>query len=443
MKRFLLFSASVCAALTLATTSNVQAATTWDQVPTNEINIGNAKSIKAATDGKAIYIESVMRFWVPAEGYHLQIGKHNFDLTLTSSNLGSNNVSAKSYPNWPNTWPSTQLGNIGTAVVSTSQVDYVIEDKTNFVIPLANLGLSASDLTAGATVSNAAFSSQAYPIVNASGPSGETTDNSAATNAGASSSSESSQTSSQDNGSGSGATNGVLPGENSSSQSSSQESQTDTSNVSGRLGITIDGNVSDWDDIAKQTTPFYGRTDGDSESALVRDGSNVYFYLDLKSYNGAVEDMQGYGYDLNVSGVVYHLYFTDANNSNLGLGEKKALTLKITANNTEKTYTDLAYLTKVDKTYENSQGRKFSKGYYALECRVPFDRLPGASNESSQPISMSNSTLWTGGQKIVLAGGSTAPYVIAGIGAAIAVFAVIKFSGVGTKLRRFKLRGIK
>jgi hypothetical protein len=199
-------------------------------------------------------------------------------------------------------------------------------------------------------------------------------------------------------------------------------------------GIKIDGNFSDWADKKKTDIQSNDDTYNIKHEALLADGKNIYFYLNMSPNHGnGYKNLQPAGYELRVGDKLFWLTIQDP--YNLQINEKRAV--KIWAYEQDNTGGGVneilpnakAYISRVrnndDPTINNGSTDK-------MEFEIPFSDLKAVST-TSQKVTMHNGNL--GNQTLTTEGGSTGPVILAISGLAIAMFGIIKIPKI-SELRK-------
>ncbi|MDC4186095.1 Firmicu-CTERM sorting domain-containing protein [Loigolactobacillus coryniformis] len=225
----------------------------------------------------------------------------------------------------------------------------------------------------------------------------------------------------------------------SSDQPAFDPAQANNNNTSGSLGITINGNFSDWEDITKTSMHFNGDNDNLKDVALLADQNNIYFYVAMKpQLSGGVNTIGPGRYELTIGGKTFYITINNQQTVSLNdINAAKKVSVNIASDNNvvNDSSSGQAYVMKQENTLRD--GSKADA--YVMECSIPLSALKGTSNTTGQTIKLANSGLWTG--SVQTSGGSTGPVVLAGAGFAIALFSVIKLSG--NKRKKYELRGTK
>lgn len=197
---------------------------------------------------------------------------------------------------------------------------------------------------------------------------------------------------------------------------------------SGDLGITIDGDFTDWADKPKHAMTISGDDDNVKYVSLLTDNHSIYYYILMSpKLQGGYTNFQPSGYVLTVGGKTFHLSFNNHQTVTLNVGEKQAVAMNLYGSDgSNVNLSHQAYVSRQIIPQKLGDGTAVKGKGYVLECAIPLADLQGISSTSGQTISLKNPNLWTGSLKV--SGGSTGPIVLAGIGALIAVGSVWQFS---------------
>lgn len=218
------------------------------------------------------------------------------------------------------------------------------------------------------------------------------------------------------------------------SQSDSSASQSSTlannNNVSGSLGITIDGQYDDWSD----KTLTHVDIDGDNsvEVSLLSDDKNVYFYVkSTPKYFTTSDGFQGSGYDLTVGDKTYYISFGTPNLTKAG--DSQQVSVDTYADSGANSTSGSAYVG-LTNIQEESGNSTVTNTTWQLECSIPLSVFNVDSSTSGNDITLTNSNGWQ--TKVKDTGGSTGPAVIVASGFVIAGAAIVKNSRSKNKKRR-------
>ncbi|TGD20462.1 Firmicu-CTERM sorting domain-containing protein [Levilactobacillus suantsaiihabitans] len=190
------------------------------------------------------------------------------------------------------------------------------------------------------------------------------------------------------------ATSGVINGKADSSSKATTTTDTNASNDNDNLNITIDGKFADWKGVTL-TEGYNGYT------AMVSDGDKVYFYVKMKY--GTVPGYGDYNFDFNGKKIYI---WTDEINGGASADHPQKVNL------TGGDYNEGHQYGTVGDGYVSSED-----GHSIAEFEVDLSKL-NLSSMTGQTITMYNPNI--GNEKVTVAGGSTGPYVISGIGLGIA-----------------------
>ncbi|MFC6289024.1 Firmicu-CTERM sorting domain-containing protein [Levilactobacillus angrenensis] len=213
------------------------------------------------------------------------------------------------------------------------------------------------------------------------------------------------------------ATSGVVDGKADSSSKATTTTDTNASNDNDNLNIKIDGKYEDWKDI-KLTEGYGGYT------ALVSDGDKVYAYARMK-----YQTIPRTGYRFDFNGKTIYVWANDVPTNPVKHGE--AVAVHFYGGNTEQDYDPNADYGQVGMGYVSSD----SNGKNIIEFEIDVGKL-NLSSMTGQTITMDNSSI--GDKAVTVAGGSTGPYVISGIGLGIAGLGYWRLRKSGKLKRREK-----
>lgn len=166
------------------------------------------------------------------------------------------------------------------------------------------------------------------------------------------------------------------------------------SNDNDNLNVAIDGKFQDWKNMTL-TEGYNGYT------AMSSDGNNIYVYVKMKY--GTVP---GYGdYNFDIGGKKFYIW-SDGISGNVSDGQSKKFNVTGGSINEGHQYGTVGtgYVSNVDNKS-------------VAEFNVDISKL-GVSTMTGQTITMSNPNI--GDKKVTVAGGSTGPILLSGIGAAVA-----------------------
>jgi len=211
------------------------------------------------------------------------------------------------------------------------------------------------------------------------------------------------------------ATSGVINGKADSSSKATTTTDNDANNDNDNLNIKIDGKFADWKNVTL-TEGYNGYT------AMVTDGDKVYVYVKMKY--GMVPGYGDYNFDFN--GKKIFVFSKDIPYNPVSHGSATKVTFR--AGNYNEDTSDSSYGT-VGDGYVSSD----SEGHNIAEFQIDVSKLK-LSSMTGQTITMYNPNI--GDKKVTVAGGSTGPYVIAGIGVLIAGFGYWRLRKSGKLKRR-------
>ncbi|AVK63747.1 Firmicu-CTERM sorting domain-containing protein [Lactobacillus sp. CBA3606] len=297
----------------------------------------------------------------------------------------------------------TQYGTVGTG--------YVYNDgKNNFAEFKVDLSkFDISDLTAGEKVAmtNPNIGSSAVTTTVASVAA--STNSSSAANSSSSTSSTASSSTSTTSASSTSSTSsaGVVTDKSDSSSKDTTTTDANANNDNDNANISIDGKFSDWKNMTL-TEGYNGYT------AMVSDGNYVYVYVKMKY--GTVP---GYGdYNFDIGGQKYYVWSKDIP-SNVSSGESKAVSF------TGGKWNEGSQYGTVGTGYVSNDG-----SHSIAEFKVNLSKF-NISTMTGQTITMYNPNI--GNEKVTVAGGSTGPILLSGIGVFIAGIGYVKFKKNGFK----------
>ncbi|ELA59359.1 Firmicu-CTERM sorting domain-containing protein [Enterococcus hirae] len=187
-----------------------------------------------------------------------------------------------------------------------------------------------------------------------------------------------------------------------------------------KYDIVIDGAFSDWSDLPK-TKMFFSYENGQNikYASLVTDDKNLYFCLDMAPEGHNYRNLQPSGHRLTIGNKVYWMTFINVFNSEdlSVIGQTKDVQVNFWAEDNTVNLTIPGKLTRVKTNYSATS---YSD---TVEVAAPFEQLKVEAT-SSQTITYSNNNL--GQQMISVAGGSTGPWILAGIAAVIVGYSLWK-----------------
>ncbi|AYM02289.1 Firmicu-CTERM sorting domain-containing protein [Levilactobacillus yiduensis] len=191
---------------------------------------------------------------------------------------------------------------------------------------------------------------------------------------------------------------GVIDGKADSSSKATTTTDTNASNDNDNLNIKIDGKFADWKHVTL-TGGYNGYT------AMVSDGDKVYVYVRMIKGNGQVPGYGDYNFDFN--GKKIYIWSNNMPSSTVSSDRAQAVTFTGGTTNEGPQY----------GTVGNGYVSSNSNGEPIAEFQIDLSKL-NLSSMTGQTITMYNPNI--GNEKVTVAGGSTGPYVISGIGLGIA-----------------------
>ncbi|KRN27284.1 hypothetical protein IV38_GL000690 [Lactobacillus selangorensis] len=200
-----------------------------------------------------------------------------------------------------------------------------------------------------------------------------------------------------------------------STTAASTASSSSSSSSSNSLGLTIDGDTSDWDNEPMTELHEDGDTNDYANASLLADNKNVYFYIDT-AVNGSSSGAQGWGYKITVDGKVYDLSMTNLYSSGGNIGSTHTITMDAWDETDQQDYklpNAAAYETR------KAVG---SNGLYTslIELSIPYGDL-GLPSTASQQVSITVKNSNIGTQTLYATGASTGPVISAGVGLSFAL----------------------
>lgn len=175
------------------------------------------------------------------------------------------------------------------------------------------------------------------------------------------------------------------------------------------FGIVIDGAFSDWADkpITKLTTS--GDDFNVKEGSLLADTKNIYFYLNMSESGVGYHDLQPAGYKLVIAGKTYWLTFSNTLASNDAIGTSKKISVSAWREDNGQNYS-------IPNGLIMETRQAVGDGYSdMIEFSIPYGDL-GLDSTIVDEISLVISNKNLGDQEISTTGGSTGPFIIAGVG---------------------------
>lgn len=265
--------------------------TDWNNVAKIQTGYSGTNDVAVTTDSNHVYFYvngTNSTSPVATNSYTLTIGGNGYYVSLIGNGDGTYNVQAQDQSN---SW--VQLGTIGTATIKNN----VLEAQINLSdLPQKYSGMqtvslnnpqvgpgtatNTGDLTTNA-LADAAAATTVTPIEKVQVSDTYTTAGSSSTSS-ASSSSAGSLSSTSSHAAGSSDTDvASSSSETATTDAEDATSDTKSSDAKSTDGISIDGDYSDWTNVAK-TAMGYWQTD---DVAMTNDGTNVYFYYDASGAN--------------------------------------------------------------------------------------------------------------------------------------------------------------
>ncbi|AYG37683.1 Firmicu-CTERM sorting domain-containing protein [Lactiplantibacillus pentosus] len=339
-------------------------------------------------------------------------GDYNFKIDGKTYYVWSSNIpssvssgSVKSFTLTGGKWnDGTQYGTVGTGYVTNDGHHNYAE----FQVDLTKLGLTSTASGKKITMANPNIGSDSATTTAGTITDSTSTSSASSSSAASSSSTASSSTSSSTATSSTSTTsssaavssNGVVSDKSDSASKASSTTNNDANNDNDNLNITIDGKFNDWKNVSL-TEGYNGYT------AMVSDGKYVYVYVKMK-----YGQVPGYGdYNFDISGQNYYVWSGDMPSSQAD-GAVKAVSFT------------------GGKWNEGSQYGTVGNGYVAqdgshsvAEFKVDLSKF-NLSTMTGQTITMYNPNI--GDKKVTVAGGSTGPYLISGVGVVIVAWGYFK-----------------
>ncbi|WP_349733738.1 Firmicu-CTERM sorting domain-containing protein [Enterococcus asini] len=182
------------------------------------------------------------------------------------------------------------------------------------------------------------------------------------------------------------------------------------------FGITIDGNFDDWADKPKTEITSPGDDFNIKEGALLADTTNIYFYLSMSAKGVGYNNLQTAGYKLVIAGKTYYLTFSNE----IGSGSETTKEIGVSAWCEDNGQNYSLPNAKIIET-RNPVGDGYSD---MVEFSIPYGDL-GLDSEIVNEIALEISNPNLGSQTITTTGGSTGPYLLAGVGLVAAVGGIL------------------
>ncbi|MFC6202925.1 Firmicu-CTERM sorting domain-containing protein [Lactiplantibacillus nangangensis] len=377
----------------------------WAGVP---LTSGYSGSTALVDNGRYLNVYVKMKSGqgdVPAHGdYAFSIDGKTIHAWLSNTKVASGKTQAVTvtggdYPD------GTQYGIVGNG--------YVMNDGKNnygeFRINLKSYGLNGTVVGKQASVTNPNIGNTATTTItnmgNHGGGSSSTATSSSTTSSVSSSSASNSSTTSSST-----SAAGVISGKADSSSKATTTTSANANNDNDNLNIVIDGKFNDWKNVT--LTEGY-----DGYTAMVSDGNYVYVYVKMK-----YGQVPGYGdYNFDISGKKVYVW-SDNIPSSQNEGDVKAVSFTGGDYNEGHQYGD------VGTGYVAQSG-----GHSIAEFKVDISKF-GVSSMTGQTITMYNPNI--GNEKVTVAGGSTGPILISGIGVVIVGFGYYKLRKAGLLTRK-------
>ncbi|MFD1550359.1 Firmicu-CTERM sorting domain-containing protein [Levilactobacillus fuyuanensis] len=203
------------------------------------------------------------------------------------------------------------------------------------------------------------------------------------------------------------ASGGTIDGKSDESSKGTTPTDSNANNDNDNLNIKIDGKFEDWKDV--DLTEGY-----DGYTAMVSDGDYVYVYVQMKD-NDVLPGTGDYNFDIGGKQVYVS---TKHMPNNVKEGDAEPVSFVAGKWQEGDQY----------GTVGNGYSSTNKNGHNILEFRVDLRKLD-VSTMTGQTITMYNPNI--GDKKVSVAGGSTGPYIISGIGLAIAGLGYLKFRKSG------------
>lgn len=194
--------------------------------------------------------------------------------------------------------------------------------------------------------------------------------------------------------------------------------------ASNDFGITIDGYFDDWADKPKTQITSPGDDFNIKEGTLLADSTNVYFYLSMSANGIGYNNLQTAGYKLVIAGKTYYLTFSNE----IGGGTETTKEIGVSAWCEDNGQNYSLPNAKIIES-RNPVGDGYSD---MVEFSIPYGDL-GLDSTIVNEIALEISNPNLGSQTITTTGGSTGPYLIAGIGLVAAVASIFFMKRAKTK----------
>ncbi|APX71262.1 Firmicu-CTERM sorting domain-containing protein [Companilactobacillus allii] len=351
------------------TSSNIAIDGQYSDWQSTKLTTGYNGGIAIVGDGQYADIYVHMQYGdVPSSGYVLSINGKDYYMSSKSSDGSSGDSKQVSFTGGK--WDGgDQYGTVGTGYVSQDNGSGVGE----FRIDLSKFDDSSS--SASQKVSVRAYSIGNTPATTSTNITSPTT------------------------------STGVVTDKGDTNEKGDTPTDVNASNDNDNLNTNIDGKYQDWKNMTL-TEGYNGYT------AMSSDGDNIYVYVKMK--NGTVP---GYGdYNFDIGGKKFYIWSDNISN-NLSSGESKKISLTGGDINEGHQYGTVGtgYVSNVDNKS-------------VAEFKIDMSKL-GVSSMTGQTITMSNPNI--GAQKVTVAGGSTGPILLSGIGAVVAILGYVQLKRKG------------
>lgn len=353
----------------------------WKYADVTEGNSDSALALK--NDGQYLDMYVKMGYGgIPQNGnYQLTIDGKNYYLMPQNMTGSVNAGESKAFSLVAGTWNgASQYGTVGSGYVSNVKSHNVAE----FRVDLTKLKLTQlADGKVASFMNYDIGSNPAKATINWSG--------------------------SADSSSSVAASGGTIDGKSDESSKGTTPTDSNANNDNDNLNIRIDGKFDDWKYV-DLTEGYNGYT------AMVSDGDYVYVYVQMKNST----TVPGYGdYNFEMGGKKFFVWSDKMPNYIVNKDNPVKVTLIGGAHNEGHDYGD-----DVGTCYVSSN----KNGHSIAEFKIDLRKF-NVSTMTGQTITMYNDNI--GMTKVSVAGGSTGPYIISGIGLAIAGLGYLKFRKSG------------
>lgn len=380
---------------------------------------GYSTSVITSNDEIYFHISSTQQNYIPY-GFNLTVGQNTYFVNLNAYTPPYGETKQYTISSADSNWQKKN-SNVGSVEYSANEGPNYIWHSVELEGQISKTALGDTDGDQTVSISSSELSPQ--PIV------AESNDFSTPFDTATTVPDDTTTTDSDD----SSAAQQVLNGEDTPAK---DKNLAENNNISGDMNISIDGAFSDWDSITKSTMTSDGDNDNDKQVAMVTDKKNVYFYVAMTpKLQGGYTDFQASGYKLKMGGHTYDISLNNHGSVYLNVGEQKVVPVDIwdAATNTDATVQDGGGVSRQNITQKNGDESDYAGTGYVWEVKIPFDKLDGITKTENQTITLENSNLWSG--EVMTTSGSTGPVVLAGVGFAIAILAVVSVTGT----RKIKL----